>query len=957
MPDLRSFHGPNEGYVLELYERFRQDPASVDAGWREFFEQLPPGGLKDPTSGPLSTDTAPVELIIRAHRLAQAIRARGHTASRLDPLGNNPPEDTALLPETYGITEADLASLPSSVARASGYVAGRTHSAEEAISVLREIYAGTTGYEFGHIPNPEERRWLRDQIESGALSRPMSPEDKIAALRRLSEVEGFEKYLHKTYFGQKRFSIEGTDSLVPILDEVIRTVGAAGTRCALIGMAHRGRLNVLTHVLGKPYELILAGFKGAPQSGSGALAPDDFTGDVKYHMGWQGIHKGTVPEVSVVLAPNPSHLEFVNPVVIGMARASQDDTTAPGTPPREVSKALAIIVHGDAAFPGQGVVAETLNMSGLEGYEVGGTIHIIANNQVGFTTNPSRARSTRYASDLAKGFEIPVVHVNADDIAACLSAARLAATYRDRYHKDFLIDLVGYRRWGHNEGDEPNFTQPLMYEKIRTHPTAREILAESLINEGLITQEEADAILQEVYDRLDQVRAAIEAGAATDLDSGMATSARGLDLQIDETGIPAEKLIEYNEAMLRFPEGFVPNPRLEKQLERRRDNLGPDGGVDWGHAETLAFASLLSEGIPVRLTGQDVQRGTFSHRHQVLVDSQTGEFHTPLAHLPTARASFEIHNSPLSEMATLGFEYGYSVSDPQVLVLWEAQFGDFVNGAQVIIDQFLAAAEVKWQQTSGLVLLLPHGYEGQGPEHSSARLERFLQLAAQGNLRVANCTTSAQYFHLLRRQALLLGDAARPLVVMSPKSLLRHPLAASSIRELSEGRFRPVIGDSEAAERADEVTRLLLCSGKVVVDLLGSDRRKEATGVALARVEELYPFPADEIRAEIEKYPALQEIVWVQEEPMNMGAWTFIDPRLRQLVGGSLTIRYEGRPPRASPAEGYMDKHNEEQTRIVRAAWDGAPEPTRKRSSKRGPLVSVQSGGYSGGDESEPAAD
>lgn len=955
MPDLRSFHGPNEGYVLELYEQYQADPASVDAGWREYFDQLPPGGLLDVQSGPLSDDSAPIELILRAHRLAQAIRARGHTASRLDPLGSQPDEDPALRPEAYGITEDDLARLPSSVARASGHVAGRTTTAAEAISLLREIYSGTTGYEFGHIPNPEERRWLRDQIESGTLNRPMSREQKIAALRRLSQVEGFEKYLHKTYVGQKRFSIEGTDALVPILDEVIRTVGAAGTQCALIGMAHRGRLNVLTHVLGKPYELILAGFKGAPRSGSGALAPDDFTGDVKYHMGWQGVHEGTVPEVTVVLAPNPSHLEFVDPVVIGMARADQDDTSVPGVPPREVSKALAILVHGDAAFPGQGVVAETLNMSGLEGYEVGGTIHIIANNQVGFTTNPSRARSTRYASDLAKGFEIPVVHVNADDIGACLAAARLAATYRDRYHKDFLIDLVGYRRWGHNEGDEPFFTQPLMYGKIQSHPTAREIWASTLVKEGVITQAEADGILQEVYDQLDQVREAIDAGTATEVDPGI--PARELDLDV-ETAVPAEKLVEYTEAMLAFPEGFTPNAKLGKILERRRDNLGPAGGIDWGFAETLAFASLVSEGVPVRLTGQDVQRGTFSHRHQVLVDARTGEHYTPLANLPTAKASFEIHNSPLSEMAVLGFEYGYSVSDPEVLVLWEAQFGDFSNGAQVIIDQFIAAAEVKWQQTSGLVMLLPHGYEGQGPEHSSARLERFLQLAAQGNLRVANCTTSAQYFHLLRRQAKLLGHASRPLIVMAPKSLLRHPLATSHIEELSSGTFRPVIGDADAAERAEEVTRLLLCSGKVFVDLYGAEQRKDARRVALARVEELYPFPADEIQAEIDKYPSLQEIVWVQEEPMNMGAWTFIDPRLRQLVGSSLIVRYEGRPPRASPAEGYMDKHLLEQSRIVRAAWEEAPQPSaRPRSVKRTPLVPVGSGSFAGGEESEPAAD
>jgi 2-oxoglutarate dehydrogenase E1 component len=937
MSDLRSFHGPNAAYVLDLYERFRRDPASVGEDWRTFFGNFDPDQAVDVAmvSGPPAAgDPGPsIGKILAAHRLAQAIRARGHTASRLDPLGNEPEADPALDPNAYGITAAELESLPSEVVRTTGYIASRTRTAAEAVQMLRRIYSGTIGYEFGHIPNPEERRWLRDRIESGELNQPLSPEECRDALERLSQVEGFEKYLHRSFFGQKRFSVEGTDTLIPVLDEIIRCSATTGTSHVLIGMAHRGRLNVLAHVLGKPYEMILAGFQGAAKKGSKSLAPDDFTGDVKYHMGWNGVHEGTSPEVLVTLAPNPSHLEFVNPVVIGMARAVQDDTRIPGIPPRDERLALPILVHGDAAFPGQGVVAETLNLSALEGYTVGGTIHIIVNNQIGFTTSPSSARSTRYASDLAKGFEIPVVHINADDVEACITAAKLAAIYRERYKKDFLIDLVGYRRWGHNEGDEPLFTQPRMYEAIRSHATVREKWAARLVEKGVVSQEEADTLLQRVYDHLDEIKENLDGGTRAEAPTPHLTST--LDLPAAQSAVPADVLRTYNEALLRWPEGFSPNPRLAKQLERRREALGPDGGIDWGHAETLAFATLLSEGIPVRLTGQDVQRGTFSHRHQVLMDGETGGQHIPLASLPTARASFEIHNSPLSEMAVVGFEYGYSVSDPQVLVVWEAQFGDFANGAQVVIDQFIAAAEVKWKQRSGLVMLLPHGYEGQGPEHSSARLERFLQLAAQRNLRVANCTTSAQYFHLLRRQALSLGRDARPLIVMSPKSLLRHPLAASNIDDLAGGRFLTVIGDEQATDRAEEVTRLLLCSGKIYTDLVAGEERAKNPGVALARVEELYPFPADELRAQLELYPSLQEIVWVQEEPKNMGGWTFIAPRLRELVDENLPVRYEGRPHRASPAEGYADKHAAEQSRIVRAAWEGAPERPRQRQAKR----------------------
>ncbi|MDR0787162.1 MAG: 2-oxoglutarate dehydrogenase E1 component [Gemmatimonadota bacterium] len=935
MSDLRSFHGPNAGYVLDQFERFQRDPQSVDAGWRSFFQEFndTPDAVNPPVAAPASESAVPNEKAIAAHRLAQVIRSRGHTASRLDPLGSDPEADPSLSPEYFQLTEADLARLPSSVVRTTGHVAGRTRTALEAIQLLREIYSGTIGYEFGHVINQEERRWLRDHIESRESVQPMSPAEKKAALDRLSQVDGFEKYLHKTYFGQKRFSIEGTDALVPIIDEIIRSAAKEGTRTVFVGMAHRGRLNVLTHVLGKPYGLILGAFQGAAKKGSGSLAPDDFTGDVKYHMGWDGVHEGTVPEVRVLLAPNPSHLEFVNPVVMGMSRAVQDDTSVPGgQPPRNERLSLPILVHGDAAFPGQGVVAETLNFSGLEGYRVGGTIHIIANNQVGFTTNPSNSRSTRYASDLAKGFEIPIIHVNADDLEACYQAARIATAYREQFGKDFLIDLVGYRRWGHNEGDEPLFTQPLMYEVIRTHPTAREVWGQKLVAEGVVTEAEVEASLQRVFDHLDEVRAGLNSEEKASA-SPAEESSRDSGIAPVQTSVSAETLREYNDLLLRWPAEFVVNQRLGKQLERRAEALGPEGGIDWGHAETLAFASLLSEGVPVRLTGQDVERGTFSHRHQVLIDSRTGEKMSPLQLLPTSHASFEIHNSPLTEMGVVGFEYGYTVMDPSVLVLWEAQFGDFANGAQVIIDQFISAAEVKWHQTSGLVLLLPHGYEGQGPEHSSARLERYLQLAAQGNLRVANCTTSAQYYHLLRRQAMTLGRTARPLVVMSPKSLLRHPMAASKLEDLAEGRFQPVIGDRDVAGREGEITRLVLCTGKVYVDLMAGDARQ--LNVAVARVEELYPFPADELRAEIESYPALREIVWVQEEPKNMGAWTFMAPRLQELVDSRLTVRYEGRPFRASPAEGYSDKHTAEQGRIVRAAWEGAPQPVRQRQPRR----------------------
>jgi 2-oxoglutarate dehydrogenase E1 component len=941
MADLRAFHGPNAGYVLDLYERFVQDPESLPQEWRTFFQTSPPewDGAGAPAEvAPAAGGTAAgpaldVEKLVAARELSRTIRVRGHTAARLNPLRFEPDPDPALSLEFHGLTEADLEALPAAVVL--GHSQGSANALEE-VRRLREVYSGTIGYDYHHIPNAHERAWLREAIESARFTAPLDANGKRALLERLTRVEGFEKYLHKTFFGQKRFSIEGTDMLVPILEEVASAAARAGTRDAIIGMAHRGRLNVLAHVLEKPYEKIIVGFQGAAKSpaveGTNSDVP---SGDVKYHMGWQTVRRVEEHEIRVTLSPNPSHLEFVNPVVVGMTRAAQDETGEPGRPRVEADRAVALLVHGDAAFPGQGTVAETFNMSGLTGYTVGGTIHVIANNQIGFTTNPAQSRSTRYSSDLAKGFEVPVVHVNADDAEACLGVARLAHAYRQRFRKDFVIDLVGYRRWGHNEGNEPLFTQPVMYNVIRTHPTVRERLAEELIAEGVVTREEADAMLQAVYDHLSEVQASLSKDAAP----VPLQRPRRPDHPAAErrTAVSAERLRELNEQMLALPDHFTPNPRLQKLvLDRRREVVGSDEpAIDWGHAEALAFASLLAEGVPVRLTGQDAERGTFSHRHLVLNDAESGGKHDVMAKLQAARASFEIYNSPLSEMAIVGFEFGYSVYDPEALVLWEAQFGDFVNGAQVMIDQYLSASYQKWGQTSGLVLLLPHGYEGQGPEHSSARLERFLQLSAENNMQVVYPTTSAQYFHLLRRQATLLNSDARPLVVMSPKSLLRHPIAASRLSDLAEGHFRCVIGDAEAAERADQITRLLLCSGKVYVDLVASEARSEARNVALARVEELYPFPEGDINDLVASFPALQEVVWVQEEPRNMGAWGYMLRRLGHIFPKEIEVRYEGRPNRASPAEGSPERHRVEQERITTAAWSGAAAPAKQRQKQR----------------------
>ena len=919
---------------MPTYERLQRSPDSLGAERRAQLCQRAP---IDPPPEPAGTATATLPPPARSHGvwdvgrvtrlsfLAQAIRGRGHLAARLDPLDRRPPDDPALDPAACGVTAEDLLVLPASVV--GGPVAKDAPTAGAAIEALFSIYCGTTGYDFDHIQIAEERTWLRDAVETGRYTHPLAAAAQRRLLERLTQTEAFERFLHRSLPGQKRFSIEGNDLLIPMLDAVIRGAAIGGIGEVVLGMAHRGRLNVLAHVLGKPYAGILAGFHAGAQGPTSAptehFAHSGWTGDVKYHLGAQKtLSEGEAVRVRITLAPNPSHLEFVNPVIQGMTRALQDRRERPGMPDQHTRNALAILIHGDASFPGQGIVAETLNLSALAGYGTGGTIRIIVNNQLGFTTGPEDARSTRYASDPARGFEIPIVHVNADDPEACLAAATLAAAYRERFRKDFLIDLVGYRRWGHSEGDEPAFTQPLLYEKIRQHPSVRALYARTLDRRQIVPLAEAEAMLRAALARLQKIEPDQDAEYVAD-DRGPSTPA------VLGTAVPAEHLRAYNEALLARPAGFAPHPKLERTLQARHAALEGEGAVNWAHAESLAFASLLADGIAVRLSGQDAERGTFSQRNLVLHDVGTGARFVPLHGLPQARASFAVYNSPLSENAALGFEYGYSGQSPDTLVLWEAQYGDFANAAQVIIDQFISAARAKWRQQPWLVLLLPHGYEGQGPEHSSARLERYLQLAGDNNLRVANVTSAAQYFHLLRRQVALRTLDPRPLIVMAPKSLLRHPRALSPLAAFTDGGFLPVIDDDRARQHPGAVTRIILCSGKVYVDLMGDGGRPEAERVAVVRVEQLYPFPHAELSQVIDGYPNVREVVWLQEEPKNMGAWSYMAPRLRELIGRTLRLHYIGRPDRASPAEGSSVLHRIEQGRIVAEGFSGlhAPRP------------------------------
>ena len=869
-------------------------------------------------------DTELLQGVQAATSLLKAYRTHGHLAARLDPLGREPAGDPALEPENLNLTPELMSKIPASILRIG--VEGETLL--EALPRMREAYCGTIAYQFEHLSSHQQRVWLREVIETGAHRTPLAAEEKRALLSRLVQVFQFERFLQKAYLGQKMFSIEGVDAVVPMIDELVTLARRDGAEEVVIGMAHRGRLSVLAHNLGRSPESIMAEFEGARALNvvkAVAAIPHGGTGDVKYHHGAEGLFTSRDgDEIKVRLYPNPSHLEYVDPVVTGAARAAQTSSSGPGLH-HNPHLATPLLLHGDAAFPGEGVVAETLNLQSLAGYSTGGTVHIITDNQVGFTTDPEEGRSTPYASDMAKGFNVPIIHINADDVEACIAAIRLAMAYRERWGRDIVIDLIGYRRYGHNETDEPAYTQPVLAARIKEHPPVSEIYAEQLVKEGTVTPEEVESEgkqrqreLQEIHRDL---RAKIEAGEYEDPTSTQLTGELDRSKSPDvETAVSEERLRSLNEQLLKVPESFTIHRKLRKPLLRRLEVLD-EGPIEWGHAEALAFASLLTEGTHIRLTGQDTERGTFSHRHLALHDEKTGLKYVPIQNLPGALAPFELHNSPLSEVGCLGFEYGYSAASPQSLVLWEAQFGDFANSAQVIIDTFIASGESKWGQTTRLTLLLPHGYEGSGPEHSSARIERFIALAAEGNIRIASPTTAAQYFHLLRRQARI--AKARPLVVFTPKGLLRLPAAASKLSDLTAGTFQLVLDDPRVVERRDEVERLVLCSGKVYYDMAGHEKREQASSVAIARVELLYPFARDQIEHLIAGYPNLKQIVWVQEEPQNMGAWKVMARRMPELAPEGVEFRYVGRPERASPGEGYPAAHRSEQERIVLTAFEG----------------------------------
>jgi 2-oxoglutarate dehydrogenase E1 component len=918
------FQGVNAGYALELYDRFLADPKSVDAQTRRIFAHWTPDVDDTP---PLSAGQAVPRLqaAMAAMNLAGAIRRFGHLAARLDPLGGEPAGDPSLALDAHGISEEELRQLPASLI--GGPVATVSANAAEAIERLRSVYCSTTGYDYAQLFVPEVRKWLRHAAESGHFRLPASPVDADAVLDRLTAIEVFERFLHRTFPGKTRFSLEGLDMLIPVLDEIVTGAADHGINHMLIGMAHRGRLNVLAHILQKPYAQILTEFKDPIDSCSWRIDLG-WTGDVKYHAGARAeVHGRSLRQISVSMVPNPSHLEAVNPVVVGMARAAGTSANTPGAPAFDRSVTLPVLIHGDSAFPGQGIVAETLNLAALSGYDTGGTIHIIANNKLGFTATPGESYGTSYASGLARGFKLPIVHVNADDPIACIEAARLAWAFRARFGQDFLIDLVGYRRHGHNEGDEPSFTQPMTYQRIARHATVRAQWARTLQSQGHAFAVDPDALVKKHFTALEETLATLKPDE--DSQGPVTESPPPRAAARAETAVPLATLRAINEDLMTRPRGFTIHKKLERARKKRWHALddADQKTVDWGTAEELALATILADGTPIRLTGEDVKRGTFSHRHAALRDAVSGETFVPLHSFPQARASFEIHNSPLSELATIGFEFGYNVQAPNRLVLWEAQYGDFINGAQPILDEFVTSGRAKWGLRSSLVLLLPHGHEGQGPDHSSARPERFLQAAADTNLRVANCTTAAQYFHLLRRQAALLESDPLPLVVLTPKSLLRHRAVASSPRELAEGHFQPVINDQATGAAVTDITRVVLCSGKVAIDVATSEAREQATHVAMSRVEQLYPFPSTLIREALALYPNLREVVWLQEEPENMGGWEFVRPLLKELAGDGIALRYVGRTRSASPAEGSAAWHQLTQKALIEQVLSVANEP------------------------------
>jgi 2-oxoglutarate dehydrogenase E1 component len=903
----------NAAYLEQMYEQYLLDPSSVDQAWARYFTGLDApsgnGAHSSPVGHTLTRITTHPERNIGVFDLIHSYRGFGHLVARLDPLGNNPEYHPYLDPVEFGFDAGDLER----IVECPTFKNCNQARLRDLVQLLRQTYCGSLGVEYMEIFDKEKRSWLQERMEPD-LNRPrLSADDRRFILQRLTAAESFEQYLHTKFVGQKRFSLEGGESLIPLLDFLIEDGAGTGVEEVVLGMAHRGRLNVLAHVLDKPYHLIFSEFEGA-------FLPADIQGDgdVKYHLGYSHNHvTRSGRSVHLSLSSNPSHLEAVNPVVQGIVRAKQNRLGDP-----ERARVIPILIHGDASFTGQGVVSETLALSELEAYRTGGTIHIIINNQIGFTTSPRDYRFTRYPSDTAKEIQAPVFHVNGDDPEAAVQAAKLAIAYRQRFKADVIIDLVCYRRHGHNEADDPTYTQPVLYEKIRNHPTTRAQYEDRLRASGDVGDADIEAHRTALRQKFDEElnyardylpRQRVQALGGWWKDMHWA----GADWSAD-TKVPLATLERIMAGVLSLPQGFAVHPKIRKLLDDRARMIQPGGKLDWACAEMLALGTLLLEGRRVRLAGQDSGRGTFSHRHAALTDVHSNQRHVPLDHLSPDQGRFILIDSMLSEVAVLGFEYGFSTADPHNLVMWEAQFGDFANGAQVVIDQFIASGESKWQRMSGLVLLLPHGYEGQGPEHSSARLERYLQLCAENNLQVCNLTTPAQYFHAIRRQ--VHREFRKPLILMAPKSLLRNKLCVSDVTELTGGTFQPVLDDIVPLDR-DKVRRILFCTGKIFYELLAARSERDISDVALVRVEQLYPFPATELDAIFAAYPNAGEAFWVQEEPANMGAWTDVERRFRDVLPERIPrLAYAGRRAAASPATGNYKLHVREGEALIDAA-------------------------------------
>ncbi|WP_153732492.1 2-oxoglutarate dehydrogenase E1 component [Sporosarcina obsidiansis] len=920
-----AFSGPNLGYVMEMYDLFKTDPDAVDPELAELFRNFGAPPIEETEEGVVVAQGSQTDLrkVLAVYSLLEAIRSYGHLAADIYPL-NDRPKDTSRLELSYhGLTESDLVGLPASLFLKN--VPTTVHNGLDAMNYLKSLYTGPIAYEFAHLIDETERTWIQSKIENGEIQSNMQGEEKKQLLERLTKIEGFEKFIHRTFVGAKRFSIEGVDTLVVLIDELVRRSEEAKVQKMLIGMAHRGRLNVLTHNLNKPYEMMFAEFAGVPAS---PFLPKDgslevtrgWFGDVKYHMG--ALYKGE-SGLNRFLAYNPSHLEVVNPVITGQTRAAQENTDAPGIPKQDTNAAYAVLVHGDAAFPGQGIVPESFNYSRVRGFQTGGSIHVIANNTIGFTTEFYDSRSTHYASDPAKGFEVPVFHVNADHPEEVLAVAKLAFEYRQKFGKDVLIDLIGYRRYGHNEMDEPLVTNPVMYHEIHKHPTVRQLYGQRLVEQKIMTDEEVKqmdqsviAMMQAAYDRVKEE--SVDAPKTSNATPEAVLAGLPRDL---ETGVSEERLRKMNEELLTYPSDFTVFSKLDKILKRRQEPFNGKGKIDWAHAEQLAFGSILQDGKPIRMSGQDIQRGTFAQRHLVLHDEKTGEEFVPLHHIGGSNASFVAYNSPLTEAGIVGYEFGYNLEEDKTMSIWEAQYGDFSNMAQVMFDQFVSSSYSKWGQQSGLVLLLPHAFEGQGPEHSSSRIERYLQLCAENNWTVANISSAANYFHVLRRQSLILGsEAERPLVIATPKSLLRHPLVGADVNDLIEGHFKTVLEQPGTGTKPEKVKKILFASGKMAIDL--AEKIKDGEGfdyLHVIRVEQLYPFPSEKIQEILARFPKVKDLVWVQEEPKNMGTWSFARPYLQEIADGK-DISYVGRIHRSSPSEGDGASHKKEQNRIIEEA-------------------------------------